>query len=236
MNDYMAILVKGAKSLGIRLTEKQINRFSLYLRQLIIVNKKFNLTSITEPKEIVIKHFLDSLSVLQTGYIAPGQKLLEIGAGAGLPGIAINIAITDLDLTMLEASKKKSVFLKQIVEKLELKNTNVINMRAEEFSKSAGRSRYDAVITRALSSLAVNLEYSIPVLKISGLYLAMKGSLAKEPPTDNACRELGCFLKETINIKVPYFDGERNIVVFQKEKETSKKYPRRTGVPVKRPL
>jgi len=236
MTDYLELLVKGSEQLNIKLKEVQIGQFDTYLKQLRFFDKKFNLTAITEPSEIVKKHFLDSLSASATGYITAGKSLLDIGAGAGFPGLALKIALPGFSLTLVEANRKKSLFLDYMVGRLKLKNVSVINLRAEEFSSTSGRSQFDLAITRALSSLPVNLEYAVPALKVGGHYLAMKGSLSKEPSTENACKALNCQFVQAKKIEVPYLEAERNIVIFQKVAETDSKYPRRTGLPTKKPL
>jgi len=236
MNDYLEPLVNGSKQLNIELKDTEVRQFDTYLKQLQFFNKKFNLTAITEPSEIVTKHFLDSLSAFSTGHVTPGKSLLDIGAGAGFPGLALKIVLPGLNLTLVEANRKKSLFLDYMVGRLRLANVSVINLRAEEFAASSGRSQFDLAITRALSSLPVNLEYAVPALKIGGYYLAMKGSLAKEPSTENACKALNCKYVQTQKIEVPYLEAGRNIAIFQKIAETDSKYPRRTGVPAKNPL
>jgi len=234
--DYLELLEKGSKQLNIELNDIQIRQFDTYLKQLLFFNKKFNLTAITEPPEIIKKHFLDSLSVFATGHTTAGKSLLDIGAGAGFPGLALKIALPGLSLTLVEANRKKSLFLDYMVGRLRLKNVSVINLRAEEFASASGRSQFDLAVTRALSSLPVNLEYAVPALKVGGYFLAMKGSMAKEPSTENACKALNCQLVQVKNIEVPYLKAERNIVIFQKVAETDTKYPRRTGIPAKNPL
>lgn len=233
---YLELLASGSKKLNIQLNEFQLRKFDTYFKQLRFFNTKFNLTSIIEPTEIVKKHFLDSLSVLNTGYIAAGKSLLDIGAGAGFPGLALKIAQPDLRLTLLESNRKKSLFLDYMIGRLKLREASVVNMRAEDFGCSSGRAQFDVAITRALASLPVNLEYAIPTLKVGGFYLAMKGSLKKEPSTENACKLLKCRLVEVRKVEVPYLEAERNIAIFQKTAETDPKYPRPTGKPTKLPL
>lgn len=234
--DYLEVLRKGAGQLGTKLSDEQKKQFDIYLKQLIFFNKKVNLTAITEPDQIVTKHFLDSISILETKYITPGQKVVDIGAGAGFPGIAIKIILPDIFLALVEANRKKSLFLDHMVDRLRLSDTSVVNTRAEDYGSGAGREMFDVAVSRALSSLPVGLEYAMPCLKSGGIYLAMKGSLGSEPSTEKACGELGCEIVETRKIEVPYLEGERNIVIFKKVAHTPAKYPRRNGIPAKRPL
>ena len=234
--DYLELLRKGAAQLGIKLSDEQKKQFDVYLKQLRFFNKKVNLTAVTEPVQIVKKHFLDSISVLVTKRIAPGQKVVDIGAGAGFPGLAIKIILPDILLVLVEANRKKSLFLDHMVDRLRLSDVSVANMRVEDFGSGTGREKFDVAVSRALSSLPVGLEYAMPCLKKEGTYLAMKGRLESEPSTEKACRELGCEIIETRKIEVPYLEGERNIVIFKKVVETPAKYPRRSGIPTKRPL
>lgn len=234
--DHLDLLAKGSEKLKVHLNEFQLRKFDTYLKQLLFFNKKFNLTAITDPGEIVKKHFLDSLSVLGTRYFAADKSLLDIGAGAGFPGLALKIARPDLKLTLLEATRKKTLFLDYMIGCLKLRDASVVNMRAEDFGRSSGRAQFDLAITRALSALPTNLEYAIPTLKTGGHYLAMKAGLAKEPSTENACKELDCRLVETKKLDVPYLEAERSLVVFRKVAETDPKYPRQAGKPSKSPL
>lgn len=243
MADYLELLAFGSKQLKVQLDEFQLRKFDTYLKQLRFFNTKFNLTSITEAGEIVKKHFLDSLSVLTTGYfdkvgagLKPTPTLLDIGAGAGFPGLALKIARPDIELTLLESNRKKTLFLDYMIGRLKLREASVVNMRAEDFGRSSGRAQFDLAITRALSSLPTNLEYAIPTLKVGGYYLAMKASLAKEPSTENTCKLLGCRLVETRKLDVPCLEAERNVVIFQKAAATDSKYPRQAGKPSKSPL
>lgn len=234
--DYLDLLREGGKQLNIDLNESQIRQFDTYLKQLRFFNKKFNLTAITEPAEIVTKHFLDSLSVINNGYIKQGRSLVDIGAGAGFPGLPIKIVLPTISLTLLESNRKKSMFLDYLIDRLRLKNVSVVNLRAEEFGSSSGRGKFDVAITRAISSTTVNLEYALPTLKVGGYYLAMKATIGKEPPFEHACKELGCSLVTIEKVEVPFLEAERNILIFRKVRQTNQKYPRRAGVPAKSPL
>lgn len=234
--EYLEVLNKGSLELGIELNAQQKKQFAIYLKQLLFFNKKVNLTSITNTLEVVKKHFLDSLSLLSTKYMAQDLSVVDIGAGAGFPGLPIKIVQPGIKMSLVEASRKKSLFLDHMAELFDLKQISIVNMRAEEFGKGSGREKFDIVVSRALSSLPVSLEYAIPLLKKEGFYLAMKGRLKNEPSTKKACEELGAALVETKQLNVPYLEEERNVVVFKKKIRTADKYPRRSGMPAKRPL
>ena len=234
--EYLEVLNKGSLELGIELSARQKKQFDIYLKQLLFFNKKVNLTSITKPLEIVTKHFLDSLSLLSTKYMAENLSVVDIGAGAGLPGLPIKIVRPGIEMSLVEANRKKSLFLDHMTELFDLRQISIVNMRAEEFGKGSGREKFDIVVSRALSSLPVNLEYAMPLLKKEGFYLAMKGRLKNEPSTKKACEELGAALVETKQLNIPWLEEERNLVVFKKETKTTDKYPRRSGMPAKRPL
>ncbi len=234
--DYLKLLANGSKQLNIDLSRLQIEQLGIYLKQLREFNSRFNLTFIIEPADIVIKHFLDSLSLLSTGYVVDGKSLVDIGSGAGFPGLVLKIALPSLKLTLLESNRKKTLFMQHMIEMLSLNETQAQSLRAEDFGQTNHRGQFDLVTSRALSSLATSLEYAIPLLKNEGMYLAMKAKLENEPSTKKACQILGCRFVETKKVEVPYLEAERNIVIYKKVSSTPNKYPRKPGTPAKNPL
>lgn len=198
---------------------------------LIEENKKINLTAITEPEEIEIKHFKDSLTIKD--YVK--GRVLDIGRGAGFPGIVLKIDNDNLDVTLIDSVRKKVNFMNEAIELLELKNIRAIHVRAEDYAKEE-REKFDTVTSRAVSNLTTLSEYAIPFLKIGGRFIAMKGPKAdlEVKKAQNAIKKLG---GKIIEIKKLEFDGnERNIVIIEKVKQTPKRYPRGQNKPLKNPI
>jgi len=204
--------------------------FDIYLKELLEWNEKFNLTSITDPEEIRKKHFEDSLLLLQTIQLT-NESVVDVGAGAGFPGIPLKIACPEIKLTLLEATKKKVEFLKHIIQVLELVNTEAIWARAEDFAREH-REEFDLAVSRAVAKLNVLCEYCLPFVKIGGLFVAYKEEKVEEEAkqAEKAIEILGGKLKE---IKILPF---RSLVIIEKVSKSPDKYPRRAGMAKKRPL
>ncbi len=233
------MLKEGAQQLGIELNTEQIELFQTYLAELKSWNKKVNLTSVTTDNKIISKHFLDSISCFVSKRIRPSSKVVDLGAGAGLPGVPLKIACPPLYLTLIDSSKKKSNFLKFLVKKLNLDNTQVICQRVEEFAKeSSNRESYDIVVARAVSPLPVLLEYSLPLLKLGGALVAQKGKEGERELEQGAkaASLLGGKIEKVQRVDVPFLGGERHLVIVEKQSATPWNFPRRTGVPSKKPL
>ena len=209
-----------------------MDKFIKYQEMLIETNKKFNLTSIYDPEEIKIKHFEDSLTI--KNYINKGMKVLDIGAGAGFPGIPLRIE-KDFDLTLIDSVNKKVKFMNEVIEELGLENTRAIHVRAEDFAKEH-REEFDLVISRAVANLSTLSEYALPFLKVGGIFIAMKGPKAEEEYEDaqNALKILG---GELINIDTIDLHGNtRKNILIKKARSTKKKYPRGKNQAKKNPL
>lgn len=232
-----SLLVSGAHDLGIDLSPEQIDRFSHYADRLIEWNARFNLTAITEPREIVIKHFLDSLSAARS--VPPASRVIDVGAGAGFPGLPIKIARSDISLTLLETTSKKCKFLQAVVDELGLQNVWVVNERAEAAARgSAHRESYDVAIARAVAEMPTLLEYLLPFVRIGGVAVAQKSKEAVNDVqhAEFAMTALGGRLKDIVSVRVPELNEARYLVVIEKASATAEKYPRRAGMPAKRPL
>ncbi len=231
-------LLTGARQLDLDLTPAQLDQFSRYADLLIDWNLRFNLTSIVDPRDIVIKHFLDSLSAARS--IPPGPiQLIDVGAGAGLPGLPIKLVRPEVYLTLLEATRKKCDFLKAVVDDLQLTNVQVINGRAEEAGRmEEHRERYDIAIARAVAEMPTLIEYSLPLVRVGGLALAQKSKEAEKEMQRAAAAiaTLGGRLREVMPVVVPELNESRYLVIIEKVVGTPEKYPRRTGMPAKKPL
>lgn len=225
--------------LGLRLTAAQIEQFELYQRELIAWNRRANLTAISEPEQIRVKHFLDSVSCLLAIRNPSSARIADVGTGAGFPGVPLKILCPQFSLTLFESVAKKTAFLEHIVQVLRLKNLEIAALRAE----TAGhlpqyRQQFDWAVARAVAPLSVLAEYLLPLVKIGGHMLAQKGENApgEVQEAHNAIAILGGRLKELVPVALPGIPEERYLVVIEKIAATPDRYPRREGIPAKRPL
>ncbi len=226
-----------ASQLQIILNENQINHFFKYMNLLLEWNEKMNLTAITDPKEIILKHFIDSMIISQ--YINNNDRILDIGTGAGFPGIPLKILNTENEFTLLDSLNKRINFLTNVIQNLGLEKVRAIHGRAEEFIKLVGeRENYDIVTSRAVAKLNVLLEYMLPFTKIGGKCICMKAFEIDEELKDaqKAIEILGGEIEKVDIITLPESEIKRKIVVIKKIKNTLAKYPRKAGTPEKEPI
>ena len=210
--------------------------FDLYIKELLEWNQQFNLTTITDPKEIKIKHFEDSLAILQAVQLT-NQSMIDVGTGAGFPGIPLKIKCPDIKLTLLEATKKKIEFLRYIVSKLKLESVKIICGRAEDIAKEQ-RGLFDIAVSRAVAKLNILCEYCLPFVKVGGLFVAYKEYQIEEEVNKaiNAIQILGGKLLEIKKVRLPNSEIIRSLVIIEKVCPTPHKYPRRAGMAKKKPL
>ena len=232
-------LIDGAKTIDINLSEKQIEKFILYKKLLQEWNKKINITSITEDREVDIKHFVDSIVPIKTNLFNGKLKVIDIGTGGGFPGVPLKIINEDLDILLLDSTNKKIRFLDEVIEKLELKNIEAYHGRAEELGRNEQfREKYDIAISRAVASLDTLSEYALPLVSIGGHFIAMKGPDVEEELKlgQNAIKLLGGKVKNMEKIQLPNTDIIHSLIIIEKIKATPTKYPRAGGKPKKQPL
>ena len=232
-------LLSGARELGIHIAEPQLFAYQTHLRLLRAHNRRAGLTAITDPVEIAIKHFLDSLTCLLARDIAPGERVADVGSGAGFPGLVLAIARPQASYTLIEATKKRTAFLRLAAEALALTNTTLLAGRAEQAGRNPDhREAYDLVLSRALAPLPVLLEYCLPLAHLGGHCLAQKGPGAEEELDHSgpALRTLGGALSEVRTFSLPRNMGARTLILVEKTAPTPARYPRRPGIPAKRPL
>ena len=233
----MEKLINGALHLGLSLTARQVERFQLYYDELIAWNKRMNLTAIVDYEEVQIKHFLDSLTLTMVLSDAP-TKVADVGTGAGLPGIALKIACPSIELTLIDSTQKKALFLDHIVATLGLEGVSVVAGRAEELAHDVQyREHFDAVLARGVTKMASLAELTLPFCAVGGAFIAMKNwpPDAEVDEAERSLNVLGGRLRQSVRIGLGGLD-DRSLVVIDKVRPTPEKYPRRSGVPQKRPL
>ncbi|PXV64537.1 16S rRNA (guanine(527)-N(7))-methyltransferase RsmG [Halanaerobium congolense] len=236
---FISQLEKGIKDLDISYSNEQLQQLWEYYLFFIEENKKYNLSTITEPEEVIKKHFLDSLVILNQLNIDQRKRWLDIGTGAGFPGMVLKLFLPGDSFYLLDSSSKKVNFLNQLIYKLGLSGIDATHGRAEDLAKiSEWRGSFDFVCSRAVASLNVLLEYAVPFLKIGGLAYLYKGPEYKTEIEEakNALDILGAKIKKTIELDVPGLEAERYLIIVEKNNSTEEKYPRRAGIPKKRPL
>jgi len=237
-NELIKLLKDGASEFNINLEKEDIESFFKYKETLLKWNKNINLTAITDDRDIIIKHFIDSISVVP--YIGKDlKKVIDVGTGAGFPGIPLKIIKKDLNVTLLDSLEKRTKFLNEVIEKLDLKNIEVIHSRAEDKGVSGDfREKFDLALARAVANLPVLLEYCLPFVKTGGTFIAMKGSDIQEELDNSkkALEILGGEIKDVIKFNLPSTDIKRNIIIIKKFRHTPTKYPRKSGKTSKAPL
>ena len=224
--------------LGITLTQKQIAAFEIYQRELMDWNARHNLTAIRDEEGIRIKHFLDSLTCLKM-IDNPPSRMIDVGTGGGFPGIPLKILMPGMQLTLVESVGKKARFCQHIVDTLKLENVSVLQSRAEELGQMPKhRERYDWAVARAVANLPILAEYLLPLVRIKGAMLAQKGDSgpAEAQKSEKAIRLLGGHLRQLQQLTLPGVVEERYLIVIDKVAATPGQYPRRIGIPSKKPL
>lgn len=225
--------------LGLELSPEVQRAFGAYADLLLEWNARINLTAITDPEAIEVRHFLDSLSVALAVRFGPGQRVIDVGTGAGFPGLPLRLVFPFIQLTLLEATTKKTEFLTLLVERLKLDNVRVLNRRAEEAGQEPPtREHYDTVLARAVAPMPVLGEYLLPLCRVGGQCVALKGenAAAEIQQAENALRILGGRVKKLVPVELPQVAETHHLVIIEKIAATPPKYPRRPGVPSKRPL
>lgn len=238
MMEFAEILAYKAQEAGLHLSALQLQQFSVYYEMLIETNKVMNLTAITEPEEVAVKHMIDSLLAYES-VMKEGKVLADIGTGAGFPGVPLKIYCPELKVVLIDSLGKRLRFLEQVIEKLQLENISCEHARAEDAGRSKKhREAYDIVTARAVARLSVLAEYCLPLVKKGGMFIALKGSKYAEEIAEaqDAVRILGGRLLSSEPARLPGLDDGRAIVRIEKIRNTPAQYPRKAGTPEKQPL
>ena len=227
--------IKALEELNINVTKKQLSNLDTYYKMLIEYNSHTNLTRITEEKEVYLKHFYDSLTLVKAIKL-DNQSLLDVGTGAGFPGLVLKIIFPNLKITLVDSLNKRIVFLNYVIETLKLSDIKVIHTRAEEYALN-NREKYDIVTSRAVAQLNMLSELCLPMVKINGYFISMKAQVENEiDVSKKAIKTLGGELKDKIIFKRPYDAGIRTLIKIKKITKTSVKYPRKFSEIKKKPL
>ncbi len=236
---FQAILTDKLREAGLSLTERQLEQLSIYYERLVARNQHVNLTALTAPEDVAVKHMIDSFLAYRKEVFIPGAAVCDVGTGAGFPGLALKIFQPDLNVTLMDSLAKRLAFLQEVIDELQLTAVRVCHMRAEDAGRAAAhREKYDVVTARAVARLSVLAEYALPLVKVGGYFVAMKGPKYEEELSDaaQALQKLGGRLAAVVPASLPGLDDGRAILYIQKIAPCASTYPRRAGLPEKKPL
>lgn len=234
---FEEIFKKYSKKLDVEIRDNQINKFYKYMKILLEWNQKINLTAITDCEEIILKHFVDSLTIAK--YIDKKSYLVDVGTGAGFPGIPLKIVREDLNVVLLDSLNKRIMFLNELINQLDLKNIEAVHSRVEEFGRNKKyREKFDVATSRAVANLSTLSEYMMPLVKVDGKCVCMKGKEIEQELQDakNAINVLGGKVVDKVEFQLLDNDINRSIIFISKVKSTSSRYPRKPGTPSKEPI
>ena len=236
-DDFKNKMIELSKKINIDITDEQLEKFYRYMELLLEWNEKINLTAITEVDEVILKHFIDSMTVLK--YLKDDESIIDVGTGAGFPGIPIAIMKQKEKITLLDSLNKRINFLNEVCNELRIDNVKTYHGRAEEYGNNKEhREKYDIAVSRAVANMTTLVEYLLPFVKVGGICICMKGNEIEEEleQAKYAIKELGGKIEKIERFNLPNSDMERNIIVITKTKETPNRYPRKAGTPSKMPL
>jgi len=236
---YFDIIKTECENIGLEINEEKYNQFIEYKDLMKEWNEKVNLTAITDDKEIVIKHFIDSIKAFEFKRLSDSVKIIDVGTGAGLPGIPIKIMNNNSEVVLLDSLQKRVNFLNEVIAKLNLKGIETVHGRAEDFGTDLNyREKFDVAISRAVANMAVLAEFCLPFVKKGGYFVALKGPAVQEELDEakKAINVLGGKIEKVIKVNFENSDFDHNLVIIKKIKNTPKQYPRRAGTVSKKPI
>jgi 16S rRNA (guanine527-N7)-methyltransferase len=230
------LLREGAGEYGVNMDGRMTLAFMLYKSLLLEWNEKINLTAIEEDRDVIVKHFVDSLSIVP--FLKDVHNIVDVGTGAGFPGIPLKIVLPSLEVVLLDSLDKRVGFLNTVISSLQLRGISAVHSRAEDAGSSPKyRGKFDAAVARAVAFLPVLLEYCLPMVRTDGIFIAMKGSNSEEiAASGKALDILGAKIEVVKEFTLPHTDMKRNIIIIRKLRQTPTKYPRKSGKPSKEPL
>ena len=234
----MKYLRECAKKLNIELSEEQLEQYQVFYEMLIETNKVMNLTAITEKKEVIVKHFLDSIAISRYVDVSH-SKIIDIGTGAGFPGVPLKILYPECEITMLDSLNKRIQFINKVVDVLNLKKVQAVHARAEDYAHDRQyRQQYDYAVSRAVANLSTLSEYCLPFVKVGGQFISYKsGNIEEELQNSKSAIFLcGGKLDRVEHFRLEEADSDRTFVLIDKKSNTAKQYPRKSGIPSKKPL
>lgn len=237
--EFYDLMAKAAEDVGLELTTEQYDQFITYMRLLQEWNEKINLTAILEDEEIIKKHFIDSIKAFKRDEFKKNVNMIDVGTGAGFPGIPIAIMNPNINVTLLDSLNKRIKFLDIVISKLGLKNIKIIHSRAEDGARNKKlREKFDIATSRAVANMSVLSEYCLPYVKVGGKFIALKGPAVDQEieESDVAIKTLGGELEQICEVKIEDTDLRHNLVVVKKIKECAKTYPRKAGTISKNPI
>lgn len=239
-NQYNTVqFEKDLRMLNVTLSQRQLNQFLKYFEMLVEWNQVMNLTAITEYEDVMKKHFVDSISLIKAYDLNKASTLIDVGTGAGFPGLALKIAFPQLKITLLDSLNKRIQFLNEVIRELAINGVETVHGRAEDFARSGRlRESFDLCVSRAVANLSILSEYCLPFVKVGGQFISYKSEkVAKESESAGAAIEiLGGRINSQVEFKLPDSDIYRNLYIIDKIKQTPKKFPRKAGLPGKEPL
>ena len=232
-------LAKAAAEYGISLSDTQMEQYNRYFELLVEWNEKINLTAITEPKEVAIKHMIDSITAYDENLFKDGTTVIDVGTGAGFPGLPLKIFCPEIKLTLMDSLNKRIKFLQTVVEELGLKDVECVHARAEEGARNKNyRESFDIAVSRAVARLPILCEYCLPFVKKGGHFIALKGMQYNDEVEEaaKAIKVMGGSKTEIRPVKLPELDDKRAVITITKTMPTPKAYPRKAGTPTKNPI
>jgi 16S rRNA (guanine527-N7)-methyltransferase len=232
-------LAKAAAEYGISLSDTQMEQYNRYFELLVEWNEKINLTAITEPKEVAIKHMIDSITAYDENLFKDGTTVIDVGTGAGFPGLPLKIFCPEIKLTLMDSLNKRIKFLQTVVEELGLKDVECVHARAEEGARNKNyRESFDIAVSRAVARLPILCEYCLPFVKKGGHFIALKGMQYNDEADEatKAIKVMGGSKTEIRPVKLPELDDKRAVITITKTMPTPKAYPRKAGTPTKNPI